>query len=191
MPMKNHSLAMSNSSEKSAPKKLEDVVVEKTGALSPTDSIQTAGERMRAVEANAWPVVEDRKLVGVIDHSDPDRHAGGHGHDPNATRVGDTMRHDADFCYTDQSAADADRIMRERDINHLPVVDREMKIVGIISREDVKSAEGDWQPGEGHAAKVTGEESAEKPGESPEVGGEAVDQDRLPFRESADGAESR
>ena len=150
---------MSNSSEDPGLKKLEDVVVEKTGALSPADSIQTAGDRMRAVDANAWPVAEDRKLVGVIDHPDPDRHAGGHGHDPSTTRVGDTMRHDADFCYTDQSAEDADRIMRERDINHLPVVDREMKIVGIISRDEVKSAENDWKPGEAHAAEGSGSES--------------------------------
>ena len=200
---------MSNPSEGPGPKKLEDVVVEKTGALSPADSIQTAGDRMRAVEANAWPVVEDHKLVGVIDHPDPDRHAGGHGHDPSTTRVGDTMRHDADFCYMDQSAADADRIMRDRDIKHLPVVDREMRIVGIISRDDVKftdksdeaakaDAERDWKPGEGHDTQASGEEGhdiEEQLGESSDAyggeGGDEVDHDRFPFREAQERAESR
>jgi CBS domain-containing protein len=150
---------MSNSPQESEPKKLKRVVGEKTGALSPDDSVQTAGDRMRAVDANVWPVAEGRKLVGVIDQPDPDRQAGGRGHDPNTTRVGDTMRHDAVFCYEDDDATTAERIMAERNLNHLPVVDRQMRIVGIISREDVKSAEDtpgdeprppteDWKPGE-------------------------------------------
>lgn len=114
---------------------------------------------MRSLDANSWPVAEGRKLVGMIDHPDPDRLAGGRGHDPNTTRVGETMRHDAVFCYEDDEAATAERIMEERDLHHLPVVDRQMRIVGIISRDDVKPPETaaqdepatqtkDWQPGE-------------------------------------------
>src|SRR5687768_3939701 len=139
---------MPKTPQESAPKKLERVVAEKTGALSPDDSVQTAGDRMRSVDANAWPVAEGGKLVGAIDHRDPDREAGRHGHDPQATRVGDTMRHEAVFCYEDQDAAEAERIMEEHNLNHLPVVDRQMRIVGIISRADVKQPEkaGAGQP---------------------------------------------
>ena len=190
---------MSKSSGESGPKKLENVVVEKTGALSPDDSIQTAGERMRSVDANAWPVVEDSKLVGVIDHPNPDRQAGGHGHDPSTTSVGETMRHDADFCYVDQSACDADRIMQERDLKHLPVVDREMRIVGIISREDVKDAESadgesDWKPGEGHEtdspARESGAEDSRAEDQASEPD-EEVDHERFPFRDAPENAETR
>jgi CBS domain-containing protein len=206
---------MSNSSEESASRKLEDVVVEKTGALSPSDSIQTAGDRMRSAEANAWPVAEGRKLIGVIDQADPDRQAGGHGHDPSSVSVGDTMRHEAIFCYEDQNAAEADRIMRERNVNHLPVVDREMKIVGIISREDVKGAEQqaleaaprdeaapaeDWKPGESQRAEESSPEASEENVESedpdPESrstgeGEEDVDRERFPFHAPAESAEAR
>lgn len=197
-----------NPSEESASKKLEEVVGEKTGALSPSDSIQTAGERMRSVEANAWPVAEGRKLVGVIDVSDPDRQSGGHGHDPSTTSVGDTMRHEAIFCYEDQNAAEADRIMNEQNLNHLPVVDRDMRIVGIISREDVKGAaaaaekaeasapEEDWKPGETHGAEGRSAEGEESEPSTPEAGEpEAeegdVDHERFPFQAPAESAEVR
>jgi CBS domain-containing protein len=128
---------MSDTPQESAGKKLENVIVEKSGALSPGDSIETAGDRMRSMEANAWPVVEGRKLVGTIDHSDPDRQAGGHGHDPHTTTVGEEMTHTPLFCYEDQDASEAQRLMMERNLNHLPVVDREMRVVGILSRADV------------------------------------------------------
>lgn len=130
--------AMSNSSEESDSKKLEDVVVEKTGALSPGDSIKTAGERMRAADANTWPVVEGRKLVGVIDTPNPDLDAGGHGHDPKSTLVSDAMRRELFFCYEDEDAGHANRVMEKHNLNHLTVVDRQMRIVGIISKSDIR-----------------------------------------------------
>ena len=131
---------MSDSPPETAGKKLESVIVEKTQALNPGDSVETAGDRMRLLEANAWPVVEGRKLVGSIDHPDPDRQASGHGHDPHTATVGDTMTRDALFCYEDQDVSEAKRLMIERNLNHLPVVDREMRMVGILCRADVVQA---------------------------------------------------
>jgi CBS domain-containing protein len=148
---------MSDTPQDSAGKKLENVIVEKSGALSPGDSIETAGDRMRSMEANAWPVVEGRKLVGAIDRPDPDRQAGGHGHDPHTTTVGDEMTNTPLFCYEDQDASEAQRLMIERNLNHLPVVDREMRVVGILSRADVA---GDPAP-------------SDESGKSPEGSGES------------------
>ena len=133
---------MSDPSSESAGKKLEEVVVEKTGALVPEDSIKTAGDRMRAADANSWPVVEGRKLVGTIDQANPDRESSGHGHDPGTTRVADSMRRDPFYCYEDQCANEAQRIMQEHNLNHLPVVDRDMRIVGILSLSDVAPPAG-------------------------------------------------
>lgn len=139
-------------------KKLEKVVAEKTGALSPDDTVKTAGDRMRSADANAWPVAEGRKLVGSIDHPDPDLKAGGHGHDPLKTKVGELMTRDVPFCYEDQDAAEAHRIMVEKNLKHLPVVDRDMRIVRIIARAEVCPSDGadgnaapptDWQPKSG------------------------------------------
>jgi CBS domain-containing protein len=196
---------MCNSPDESAPRNLKRVVGDKTGALSPNDSVQTAGDRMRSVQANAWPVAEDRKLVGVIDQPNPDRSAGGRGHDPNTTRVGDTMRHEAVFCYEDQDATEADRLMEEHQLNHLPVVDREMRIVGIISRQDVRdevkaAAEAtvddqpakDWKPGAGRRQKTAGERDVSGGAASTDepVSEDDTDAERFPFRAPAD-AEAR
>lgn len=96
-----------------------------------------AGDRMRQLDAPAWPVAEDRKLVGMIDVENPDWNAAGHGHDPRASQVGDMMTRQVVFCHEDATCEQARRIMDENGINHLPVVDHEMKIVGIFSRDEV------------------------------------------------------
>jgi CBS-domain-containing membrane protein len=42
------------------------------------------------------------------------------------------------YCYEDEDCARARQLMDELDLNYLPVVDRDMRIVGIFSREEVE-----------------------------------------------------
>jgi len=117
---------------------LKTLAAEKAGALNPQDNVETAGHRMREHRAAAWPVAEDRKLVGMVDEKDPDWRIGGRGHDPKSWRVGQIMKREVVFCYEDQDCAEAEKLMEERGLRHLPVVDRQMRIVGIFSREEIR-----------------------------------------------------
>jgi len=110
------------------------------GALHPQDSVEIAGKRMRAHDADEWPVTEGRKLVGMVDEHDPDWQAGGHGHDPKIVSVGEIMNRDLVFCYEDESCAGARVLMESHGLSYLPVVDRQMRIVGIFSRAEVDAA---------------------------------------------------
>lgn len=117
---------------------LKTLTEEHTGALSPEDSVKTAGDRMREQHSSAWPVAEDQKLVGTVDEANPDWKMGGHGHDPEAWKVGSIMKRELIFCYEDEDCAHAVQVMEERGLSYLPVVDRQMRIVGIFSHEEVK-----------------------------------------------------
>jgi CBS domain-containing protein len=123
---------------KADPVPLKALAAEKAGALNPQDSVQTAGDRMREHHAAVWPVAEDRKLVGVVDEKNPDWRIGGRGHDPRTWRVGQIMSRDVVFCYEDQDCTEAQKLMEAHGLRHLPVVDRQMRIVGIFSREEIR-----------------------------------------------------
>ncbi|WP_395744798.1 CBS domain-containing protein [Prosthecobacter sp.] len=118
---------------------LKTLAQENAGALHPDDSVQTAGTRMREHDTSKWPVARDRKLVGMIDQKDPDWKLGGRGHDPKTGKVGQIMSKDVIFCYEDEDCASAQRVMDERGLSYLPVVDREMHVVGIFSREEIQA----------------------------------------------------
>ncbi len=117
---------------------LKDLAVEKAGALHPHDSVESAGARMREHSARTWPVAEDRKLVGVIDKENPDWEIGGRGHDPKCSHVGQIMSREVIFCYEDEDCTHARALMEKHGLTYLPVVDREMRIVGIFSLKEIQ-----------------------------------------------------
>ncbi len=127
-----------NSESADAVVPLKDLAVEKAGALHPKDSVETAGDRMREHAANAWPVAQDRKLVGMVGSENPDWEAGGHGHDPKTLQVSAIMSKEVVFCFEDEDCNRAREVMEQRGLDYLPVVDRDMRIVGVFSREEIQ-----------------------------------------------------
>ncbi|HEV7869361.1 MAG TPA: CBS domain-containing protein [Chthoniobacteraceae bacterium] len=127
-------------SGQSGPKKLAQIVAEKAGVLSTSDTVEQAGDKMRALGVDSLPVSEGRRLVGAVNERHPDRTAAGHGHDPSTTLVVEGMSRDVAYCFEDQERADAERIMDERGVDSLPVVDRELRIVGMITRRDLAAS---------------------------------------------------
>ena len=116
---------------------LGDIVEEKQPVLHPEESVQKAGDKMRALEAETLPVAEERRLVGVVDQPHPDRRAAGFGHDPKATSVSEYMNSNVLYCFESDDCATALGKMDERQLDRLPVVDREMRIVGVVTRADL------------------------------------------------------
>lgn len=126
----------------------------KAGALQADDSVHTAGELMRAHDAEVWPVAEERKLIGMIDEKNPDWKLGGRGHDPKDSTVGEIMKRNVVFCYEDEDCEAARRKMDEHGLQFLPVVDRQMRIVGHFSREEIEDESGVAAPPKSSAAHV-------------------------------------
>ncbi len=116
---------------------LEDVVAEKQPVLHPEESVQQAGDKMRKLDTGSLPVAEGRQLVGVVDQRDPDRRAAGFGHDPNTTSVSQIMETSVVFCFEDEDCGEALCKMNESVVDRLPVVDRDMRIVGVVTRVDL------------------------------------------------------
>ena len=133
-------MARTSSKSKNAGKQpLKRIVASKAGALTARDTVETAGQRLRDHDANLWPVAEGCKLVGMVQEQNPDWKIGGEGHDPKTWRVGEIMSRELIFCYEDEDCAAAQKLMQERRLRYLPVVDREMRIVGIFSREEIET----------------------------------------------------
>ena len=119
-------------------KPLKKVVAERAGSLHPEDTVATAGERMREHDADEWPVTEDLKLVGMVKEKNPDWRIGGHGHDPQSFQVGQIMQRDLVFCREDEDCSAALKLMERHKLRILPVVDKEMKVVGMLNVEELR-----------------------------------------------------
>jgi CBS domain-containing protein len=103
------------------------------------DSRESIGECARTMEemdCGVLPVAERDRLVGMITDRDIAVRAVAAGKGPD-TAVGEVMSRQVLFCFDDQDLDHIARSMGEARVRRLPVVDRQSRLVGILSLSDV------------------------------------------------------
>jgi predicted transcriptional regulator len=109
-------------------------------ALKPDDTLRRAGEKMRSLQAAAWPVVKDHVVIGMIEGPNPDWRAQRYGHDPDKSVVSACMHLEVPHCYDDEDCSEVLEFMLSRHLRYVPVTDRQERFVGIVSLDDVLAA---------------------------------------------------
>ena len=127
---------------------ISQIMTREAETINPATSVKEAAQRMRSMDVGALPVCDGRRLLGMVTDRDITIRIVADGRDPVNTSVQDAMTPDIAYCFEDQDVRDAARIMEERQIRRLPVVDREKHLVGIVSLGDVAIAGSDRLSGE-------------------------------------------
>lgn len=104
--------------------------------VSPKQTIREAAKAMLEIDAGVLPVGENDRLVGMITDRDIAVRGVAMGKGPDAS-VGDVMTADVKFCFDDQEVEEVTQNMGEIQVRRLPVVNREKRLVGILSLGDV------------------------------------------------------
>ena len=104
--------------------------------VSPTQTIRDAAQMMADLDAGALPVQQDDRLVGMITDRDIAVRAVAQGKSPE-TPVRDVMSPEVLYCFDDQEIEEVSRNMGEVKVRRLPVVNRDKRLVGIISIGDL------------------------------------------------------
>jgi CBS domain-containing protein len=125
---------------------------------SPGESIREAARMMKEIDAGILPVGENDRIIGMITDRDIAMRAVAEGKGPDTT-VSDVMSREVLYCYDDEGLDDVARQMRELQIRRMPVLNRDKRLVGIISIGDLALTDGD---GTGRAADVL--EGVSQPG---------------------------
>jgi CBS domain-containing protein len=111
-------------------------------SVRPDDSVQLAIQRMMEEGIGAVTVCEGPRLVGIFSERDVLRLAA-EGPDFAGVRVGDVMTKSVVTVSPDVSVLNAARLMGERRVRHLPVVEGE-NVLGIVGIRDVLGVLGEW-----------------------------------------------
>jgi len=128
---------------------LKEIMTHNVEAISPGDTLEQAAQKMAELDVGPLPVCEDDRIVGMITDRDITVRATAAGCDPKTTLVHDAMSQEITCCYEDQDVQDAARLMKEKQIRRLLVMNRADDLVGIVSLGDLATeAGGQGQPGE-------------------------------------------
>jgi CBS domain-containing protein len=120
--------------------RIRDVMSRDVKLASPNDTVQHAAELMAEIDAGSIPVGEDDRIVGILTDRDIALRAVARGKAPDQCRVRDIMSPDIKYVYEDESVDDLARNMSELQIRRLPVLNRDKRLVGIVSLGDLAQA---------------------------------------------------
>jgi CBS domain-containing protein len=109
---------------------------------SPGDSICDAAQKMAECDAGSLPVGENDRLVGMITDRDIAVRAVAKNMPPD-TPVRDVMSKEVLYCFDDEDIEKVADNMGEQQVRRLPVLNRDKRLVGIISLGDVASGADD------------------------------------------------
>jgi CBS domain-containing protein len=103
---------------------------------TPNDTIERAATMMGEIDAGVIPVGENDRLVGVITDRDIAVRAVAHGKPPQ-TEVREVMSAEVKYCFEDEAVEDVARSMGDIQVRRLPVLNRDKRLVGIVSLGDL------------------------------------------------------
>jgi CBS domain-containing protein len=101
--------------------------------VSPETPVLEAVRLMSDKRVGAVAVTRQGKLTGIFTERDLMIRVVLEGRDPGATRVGDVMTGQCISAKNDMSMGEALQIMTERHFRHLPVVDENDRVLGLLS----------------------------------------------------------
>ncbi|MDI3308709.1 MAG: CBS domain-containing protein [Acetobacteraceae bacterium] len=118
-----------------------DVMSTDVRVATPEDSVQQAAKLMSETDTGVLPVREGDRLVGMVTDRDVAIRLVAEGKDPARTKVREVMSPEVRYVFEDEGLEHVAENMAEQQLRRLPVVNREKRLVGILSLGDIARQE--------------------------------------------------
>ena len=125
--------------------KVADCMTRNVKMASPQESLRDASRMMAELDAGILPVADGDRLVGMITDRDICVRGIALGKGPDA-KVADVMSREVKYCFEDDDSDAILRNMGDIQVRRLPVLNRDKRLIGIVSLADLVAS--------GHTAKA-------------------------------------
>ena len=115
---------------------VRDVMTHEVRLVHPSDTIEQAASMMAEIDAGLLPVTDGDRMIGMISDRDIAVRAVARGLGPD-TKVSDVMTGEVKYCFEDEESEEVAQNMGDIQVRRLPVVDRNKRLVGIVSLGDI------------------------------------------------------
>src|SRR5688572_31998172 len=121
--------------------RVSEAMTRQVRVANPTQTIRDVAKMMAEIDAGALPVGENDRIVGMITDRDIAVRAVALGKGPD-TPVREVMTTEhIHYCFEDEDLDDVAKTMGEHKVRRMPVMDRNKRLVGIVSIGDVAQSE--------------------------------------------------
>ncbi|MCM8711102.1 CBS domain-containing protein [Clostridium sp. SYSU_GA19001] len=116
--------------------KVKDIMTKDVATLNAEDSVERAAQLMKRYNIGSVPVCEGENVIGIITDRDITLRSVAEGENGKNQKVRDIMSSNPVTASPDMDIHDAARIMSERQIRRIPVVENN-NLVGIVALGDI------------------------------------------------------
>lgn len=114
---------------------VEDIMMEEVVTIKENVDVREAAQLMLKKHITHIPVVtDDYKLIGIVTSWDLSKSIA-----TNSNQLKDIMTTTVKYCHARDNIENIARMMRKFDISCLPVVDEEMKVLGLITTDQISN----------------------------------------------------
>ncbi len=117
--------------------KIKEIMSKKVEVVSPNTLLHDVAKKMQQSDCGSILVAEDDRLVGVITDRDLALRCVAQSHDPAQTQADQVMTKDILYCHDTDEMEEVALNMAENKVRRLPVLDKNKRLVGIISLGDL------------------------------------------------------
>lgn len=117
--------------------KVNEIITHDPEVIRPETALIEAAQKMKSLDIGMLPVCDGDRLVGVITDRDIAVRGVAQGYDPKTARVQEVMTPEVIYCFDDEDVKDVAKKMEEKQVRRLPVLNREKRLVGIVSLGDL------------------------------------------------------
>jgi len=121
---------------------VKEVMTQGAECVAPDDTLQEAARKMKSLDVGPMPVCNNGRLAGMLTDRDIVVRCVAEGGDPRSTKVRDAMSEGITYCFEDDDVAEASRLMKEKQIRRLVVLDQNKQLRGIVSLGDLAVSSG-------------------------------------------------
>jgi CBS domain-containing protein len=104
--------------------------------IGPDETLRDAAMAMKQLDIGVLPVGEHDRLVGMITDRDIAIRGIAEGKGPDA-KASEVMSHEVKYCFEDEDVEHVAKNMAELQVRRLPVLNRDKRLVGIVSLGDL------------------------------------------------------
>jgi CBS domain-containing protein len=121
--------------------KVREAMTRDVRLVRPDQPISEAARLMAELDIGALPVEDGDRLVGMITDRDITVRAVAAGRGPD-THISEVMSREVKYCFEDQSIDEVTQNMGELRLRRLPVLNRDKRLIGILSLGDLAIDQG-------------------------------------------------
>ena len=127
---------------------VRDIMTRDVVSVTPETTLKDAAQLLKTRNIGSVPVLDGRKIVGILTDRDIAIRGVAEGRDSGSTRVGDVMSKDIVTVREDSTLREVEELMHDHQVRRLPVVNDQSELIGYLS-----------------IARIARTDSAEKAGE--------------------------